>query len=129
MKESSSHPRRNARIKNEQWINTLGGEKGYSRRPKGGHRSNQSFSGALTKKPERAGKTDNTVEPQLTPERLDNAEEGAVAIANTVVDLEGFTTCYRRNVDKIGSNTILLLSSIPYHWIGTMGRCQVIRLF
>ncbi len=32
--------------------------------------------------------------------------------------------CYRRYVDKIGSNTILLLSSIPYHWIGTMGRCQ-----
>jgi hypothetical protein len=37
--------------------------------------------------------------------------------------------CYRKYVDKIGSNTILLLSSIPYHWIGTMGRCQVIRLF
>ncbi len=36
--------------------------------------------------------------------------------------------CYRRYVDKIGSNTILLLSSIPYHWIGTMGRFQVIRL-
>ncbi len=33
--------------------------------------------------------------------------------------------CYCRYVDKIGSNTILLLSSIPYHWIGTMGRCQV----
>ncbi len=32
--------------------------------------------------------------------------------------------CYPRYVDKIGSNTILLLSSIPYHWIGTMGRCQ-----
>jgi len=32
--------------------------------------------------------------------------------------------CYRRYVDKIGSNTILLLSSIPYHWIGTMGRCH-----
>ena len=32
--------------------------------------------------------------------------------------------CYRRYIDKIGSNTILLLSSIPYHWIGTMGRCQ-----
>ena len=32
--------------------------------------------------------------------------------------------CYRRYVDKIGSNTILLLSSIPCHWIGTMGRCQ-----
>ncbi len=36
--------------------------------------------------------------------------------------------CYRRYVDKIGRYTILLLSSIPYHWIGTMGRCQVIRL-
>ena len=36
--------------------------------------------------------------------------------------------CYRRYVDKIGRNTILLLSSIPYHWIGTIGRCQVIRL-
>jgi len=45
-----------------------------------------------TKTPERARKTDNTVEPQLTPERLDNAEEGAVANANTVVNLEGFTT-------------------------------------
>ena len=28
---------------------------------------------------------------------------------------------YCRYVDKIGSNTILLLSSIPCHWIGTMG--------
>ncbi len=33
--------------------------------------------------------------------------------------------CYRRYVDKIDSNTILLLSSIPCHLIGTMGRCQV----
>jgi hypothetical protein len=32
--------------------------------------------------------------------------------------------CYRRYVDKIGRYTILLLSSIPYHWIGTMGRCH-----
>jgi hypothetical protein len=32
--------------------------------------------------------------------------------------------CYRRCVDKISSITILLLSSIPCHWIGTMGRCQ-----
>ena len=32
--------------------------------------------------------------------------------------------CYPRYVDKIGSNTILLLSSIPYHWIGTMGHCH-----
>ena len=45
-----------------------------------------------TKTPERARKTDNTIEPQLTPERLDNAEEGAVADANMVVNLEGFTT-------------------------------------
>ena len=45
-----------------------------------------------TKTPERARKTDNTVETQLTPERLDNAEEGAVANANTVVDLEGCST-------------------------------------
>ena len=37
--------------------------------------------------------------------------------------------CYCRYVDKIGSNTILLLSSIPCHWIGMMVRCQVIRLF
>ena len=36
------------------------------------------------------------------------------------------SSCYRRYVDKIGSNTILLLSSIPYHWIGTMGRCQLV---
>ena len=47
------------------------------------------------KTPERARKTDNTVEPQLTPERLDNAEEGVVANANTVVTLEGFTTGLR----------------------------------
>ena len=45
-----------------------------------------------------------------------------------VLDLVIYEICYRRYVDKIGSNTILLLSSIPYHWIGTMGRCQVIRL-
>ncbi len=32
--------------------------------------------------------------------------------------------CYRRYVDKIGSNTILLLSSIPCHWIGTMRHCH-----
>ncbi len=39
------------------------------------------------------------------------------------------TNCYPRYVDKISSITILpLLSSIPCHWIGTMGRCQVIRL-
>ncbi len=31
---------------------------------------------------------------------------------------------YRRYINKIDSNTILLLSSIPCHWIGTMGRCQ-----
>jgi hypothetical protein len=36
--------------------------------------------------------------------------------------------CYRRYVDKIDSNTILLLSSIPCHWIGMMGRCQVMSL-
>ena len=45
-----------------------------------------------TKTPECARKTDNTIEPQLTQEWLENAEEGAVANANTVVDLEGFTT-------------------------------------
>ena len=45
------------------------------------------------KTPERATETDNTVEPQLTPERVDNAGEGAVTNAgNTAVDLEGFTT-------------------------------------
>ncbi len=44
VKESSSHPRRNMRNKNEQWINTLGGEKGSSRRPKGGPQSNRFFS-------------------------------------------------------------------------------------
>ena len=46
----------------------------------------------LTNTPERARKTDNTVETQLTPERLDNAGEGAVTNANMVVDLESFTT-------------------------------------
>jgi len=45
------------------------------------------------KTPERATETDNTVEPQLTPERVDNAGEGAVTNAgNTAVDLEGFKT-------------------------------------
>ena len=44
------------------------------------------------KTPERATETENTVEPQLTPERVDNAREGAVMNAeNTAVDLEGFT--------------------------------------
>ena len=36
--------------------------------------------------------------------------------------------CYRRYVDKIDSNTIVLLFPISCHWIGTMGRCQVICL-
>jgi len=43
------------------------------------------------KTPERARETDNTVDPQLTSERVDNAEEGAVTNANMVVDLEEFT--------------------------------------
>lgn len=48
------------------------------------------------KTPERATETENTVEPQLTPERVDNAREGAVTNAeNTAVDLEGFTTGVR----------------------------------
>ena len=49
----------------------------------------------LTKTPERARETDNTVETQLTPERLDNAGEGAVTNANMVVNLEGFMTGLR----------------------------------
>ena len=43
------------------------------------------------KTPERARETDNTVDPQLTSERVDNAEAGAVTSANMAVDLEGFT--------------------------------------
>ncbi len=57
-------------------------------------------------------------------EEVQEVEEQGEKVGNCVPKL----TCYRRYVDKIGSNTILLLSSIPYHWIGTMGRCQVIRL-
>jgi hypothetical protein len=50
----------------------------------------------IAKTPERATETDNTVESQLTPERVDNAGEGAVTNAgNTAVDLEGFTTGVR----------------------------------
>jgi hypothetical protein len=46
----------------------------------------------IAKTPERATETDNTVESQLTPERVDNAGEGAVTnVGNTAVDLEGFT--------------------------------------
>jgi hypothetical protein len=42
--------------------------------------------------PERTTETDNnTVESQLTPERVDNAGEGAGTNANMAVDLEGFT--------------------------------------
>jgi len=44
-----------------------------------------------TKTPERTRETDNTVDPQLTSERVNNAEEGAVTNANMAVDLEGFT--------------------------------------
>ena len=47
----------------------------------------------IAKTPERATETDNTVESQLTPERVNNAGEGAVTNAGiTAVDLEGFTT-------------------------------------
>jgi hypothetical protein len=46
----------------------------------------------LTKTPERARETDNTVQTQLTPDRFDNAGEGAVTNSgNMAVDLEGFT--------------------------------------
>ena len=46
----------------------------------------------VARTPERATATDNTVESQLTPERVDNAGEGAVTNAgNMAVDLEGFT--------------------------------------
>jgi len=44
----------------------------------------------IAKTPERATETDNTVDSQLTPERVDNAGEGAGTKANMVVDLEGF---------------------------------------
>jgi len=43
------------------------------------------------KTPEHARETDNTVDPQLTSERVDNAEEGAVTNVNMAVDLDGFT--------------------------------------
>jgi len=50
----------------------------------------------IAKTPEHATQTDNTVESQLTPERVDNAGEGAVTNAgNMAVDLEGFTTGVR----------------------------------
>ena len=48
------------------------------------------------KTPERATETDNIVKSQLTPDRVDNAGEGAVSnTGNTIVDLEGFTTGVR----------------------------------
>jgi hypothetical protein len=79
VKESSSHPRRNARNKNEQWINTLRGEKGFSSRPKGGPQSNQFF-------------LDISQRRQNAQQQFDNAGEGAVTEAgNMEVDLEGFT--------------------------------------
>ena len=43
------------------------------------------------KTPERARETDIIVDLQLTSERVDNAEEGAVTNATKAVDLEGFT--------------------------------------
>ena len=47
----------------------------------------------IAKTPEHATETDNTVESQLTPERVDNAGEGAITNAgNMTVNLEGFTT-------------------------------------
>jgi hypothetical protein len=45
-------------------------------------------------------------------------------LVQSIITLWILGGCYRRYVDKISSNTILLLSSIPCHWIGTMGRCQ-----
>ena len=39
----------------------------------------------------RARETDNTVDPQLTFERVDNAEEGAVTSVDMAVNLEGVT--------------------------------------
>ncbi len=45
-------------------------------------------------------------------------------IVQSTINLWIVGGCYRRYVDKIDSNTILLLSLIPCHWIGTMGRCH-----
>ena len=42
----------------------------------------------IAKTPERARETDNTVDPQLTSEWVDNAEEEAVRNANMAVHLE-----------------------------------------
>jgi len=50
----------------------------------------------VARTPERATATDNTVESQLTPERVDNAGKGEVTNAgNIAVDLEGFTMVVR----------------------------------
>jgi len=48
-------------------------------------------------------------------------------IVQSIIALWIVGGCYRRYVDKIGSNTILLLSSIPYRWIGAMGRCHKVH--
>jgi len=45
----------------------------------------------IAKTPEHATETDNTVDSQPTPERVNNAGEGAGTNANMAVDLEGFT--------------------------------------
>jgi hypothetical protein len=50
----------------------------------------------IAKTPELTTETDNTVEFHVTPERVNNAGEGAVTNAgNMAVDLEGFTTGVR----------------------------------
>jgi len=70
----------------------LGGER-VQPPPKGGTPVQSILLQCIAKTPERATETDNTVKSQLTPERVDNAGEGAVMNAgNTAVNLEGFTT-------------------------------------
>jgi len=92
MKESSSHPRKNATNKNEQWINTLGGGGRVQPPSKGGTPIQSILLRRITKMLEHASETDNTVETQHTLDRFDNAGEGVVTnTGNMAVDLEGFT--------------------------------------
>ncbi len=49
-----------------------------------------------------------------------------VWLVQSTITLQIVGGCYHIYVDKIDSNTILLLSLIPCHWIGTMGHCHLL---
>jgi len=66
----------------------FGGEERAQPPSKGGTPVQSILLRHISKTPERARETDNTVDPQLTSERVDNAEEEAVRNANMAVHLE-----------------------------------------